>query len=369
VPVRPATIARRPSLDVLTDLHLYPPMTMARVHAAHRLLLPLAGAVFLALALGAVGDWLPWDGPITRWVIDARTPWLDGLFRRLSFLGSTRVVLTVSAAAAAVAWRRCPRLAVAILVIALARPLTEWALKELVSRDRPIGDRMVRGRGYSFPSGHPMATAASWGVLPLVVALYTRRRLLWWLVAVGVWAVTVGVAISRVWLGVHWSSDVIGGLLLAVLGVAGAERLLTATHGGGGCASARPLEADHVDEQVVDRPVLDASAKLAPVRLVEGRLEDRPEPPVVLHFDADRTDEVGADLEPAGEEQCLHHLGERLTRLAPSGAGVDHQRGAGSRMNLLVGRQRRLPQGEDAGHADCEADDAECEPGRFDRHV
>ena len=104
--------------------------------------------------------------------------------------------------------------------MALARPLAEAGLKELVGRERPAGDRLVRGRGYSFPSGHPLATAASWGMLPLVVALYTRRRVVWWAVAIGVWTLAVLVAVSRVWLGVHWTSDVVAGLALAVLGVA-----------------------------------------------------------------------------------------------------------------------------------------------------
>ena len=62
------------------------------------------------------------------------------MFRRVSFLGSTRVVLAVSVVAAGLSWRRCPGLAVAILIIALTRPLAEWGLKELVSRDRPFGD-------------------------------------------------------------------------------------------------------------------------------------------------------------------------------------------------------------------------------------
>ena len=232
-------------------------MTMARASVRWRWILPTAAVVFGVLALGAMAGWLVWDEPITRWVIDARSPGLDALFRRVSFLGSTRVVLSVSAVAAVVAWRRCPRLAIAIVVIALARPLAEWILKELVSRDRPIGDRMVRGEGFSFPSGHPLATAASWGVLPLVAALYTKRRLLWWAVAVGVWTMAVLVAVSRVWLGVHWASDVVAGLVLAVLGVAGAEWFIAATHGG---CSSRRLERDDVGEEVVDRPVFDTAA-------------------------------------------------------------------------------------------------------------
>jgi undecaprenyl-diphosphatase len=206
-------------------------MTLARVHARYPWLLPVVAGVFLFLALGALFDTLPWDRPITAAAVESRTAWFDRVVLRISWFGSTPVVVTVSLVAAAVAWRRCPRLALAILVIALARPLAEWTLKELVSRDRPAGDRLVAGTGHSFPSGHPMATVASWGVLPLVVALYTRRRLIWWSVAIGVWGLAVLVAMSRVWLGVHWMSDVVAGLLLAVLGVAAAERFVAATHG------------------------------------------------------------------------------------------------------------------------------------------
>lgn len=238
------------------DLHRHPPTTLGRATAGRPWILPTAAALFVVLALGAIADALPWDEPINRWVIETRTPWADRVFRRVSFMGSTPVVLSVAAAAALVAWRRCPRLAVAIVVIALARPLTEWGLKELIDRPRPAGDRMVNGKGPSFPSGHPLATAASWGLLPLVAALYTTRRWLWWSIAASVWLLAVLVAASRVWLGVHWASDVVAALALAVLGVAGAERFITATHRRDSCGGSEVLDADHVDEQVVDRPVL-----------------------------------------------------------------------------------------------------------------
>jgi membrane-associated phospholipid phosphatase len=227
-----------PTADWLTlaalavNLHVEAPMTLARMQARHRWLVPAAAALFLSLAIGAWLQVLVWDGPITNAAVNARTSGLDWFFLRVSRMGSTPVVLLVSTVAAGLAWRRCPRLAIAIVVIAFARPLAEWSLKELVARDRPIGDQLVTGDGHSFPSGHPFATAASWGVLPLVAALYTRRRLLWWCVAVSVWLLVAGVAVSRVWLGVHWTSDVVAGLVLAVLGVAVAERFVRATHEG-----------------------------------------------------------------------------------------------------------------------------------------
>lgn len=240
----------------MTDLHAHPPMTLGRVHARANWLLPLVALVFVLLAIGAAGEWLPWDATIHRWVLDQRSPWRDRAAMRVSWFGSTYVVLTVAAIAAALAWRRCPRLAVAIVVLALARPLTEFALKELVGRERPVGDRLVRGRGPSFPSGHPYAAAASWGFLPLVAALYTRRRLLWWLVAVSSWLLVVLVAGSRVWLGVHWASDVVGGILLAVLGVFGAERLLARVHVP--CGLHRPSPTD---ARAAERPSAEASRR------------------------------------------------------------------------------------------------------------
>jgi undecaprenyl-diphosphatase len=251
----------------VTSLHLQPPMTLTRVTAANRWVLPAAFVVFTALGLGAVAGWLVWDEPISRWVVDARTTDLDQVFRELSFFGSTEVVILVSAIAALLAARRCPRLALAIVAIALARPATEFLLKELVSRPRPVGDRLVGGEGYSFPSGHPLAAAASWGTLPLVAALYTRRRALWWVIAVGVWTMIVLVAMSRVYLGVHWTSDVVASLALAVLGVALAERYVVRT----ACscshevpaprplASGRGGDADDVGPQAVEGPVLETA--------------------------------------------------------------------------------------------------------------
>jgi membrane-associated phospholipid phosphatase len=203
-------------------------MTVRRLHAAYGWILPVAAMVVSAFAVGAVAGWLVWDEPITRWMVDSRTEAANDFFRHVSFLGSTRVVVVVSLLAAAASWRRCPHLAIAILIVLVARPLAEAALKELVGRDRPVGDRLVPGRGHSFPSGHPLATAASWCMLPLVVALYTRRRVLWWSVAIGAWTLAVLVAVSRVWLGVHWASDVVAGLALAVLGIALVERLIQA---------------------------------------------------------------------------------------------------------------------------------------------
>ena len=76
-------------MDVLRDLHLHPPMTVRRVHAAHRWILPAAAILVAVLAIGAIEGWLFWDEPITNVLVDARTPAWNDFFRRVSVAGST----------------------------------------------------------------------------------------------------------------------------------------------------------------------------------------------------------------------------------------------------------------------------------------
>jgi undecaprenyl-diphosphatase len=216
----------------VNTVHHHRPVTLPVATARGGWLLAFAAVCFGMLAVGASVDALPWDGPISRAVFDARTPFWNTVALRVSFIGSTPVIIATSAIAALAAWRRCPRLAVAIVILAVARPLSEFILKELIGRDRPSGDRLVRGRGPAFPSGHPYAVAMAWGLIPMVVALYSRRPWLPRVVAVFAWSAAIAVAASRVWLGVHWTSDAAAGLLVGLLAVCLAERAVA----GNGCA-------------------------------------------------------------------------------------------------------------------------------------
>jgi undecaprenyl-diphosphatase len=198
-----------------------------------RLLITL-GALLVALAtaaaLGNGQALLTWDEPIQRGVEANRTPALNDLFLMISRLGSTVVVLGLGTLGAILTWRRCRAVALALLVATFARPAIEFIVKGLVGRDRPEFDRLVAGNGPSFPTGHVMAAIALWGLLPVVVALYTRRRAIWW-ATVGVSAALIaGIAASRVYLGVHWFSDVVGGLIVGTFFLLAVDKVLVRAH-------------------------------------------------------------------------------------------------------------------------------------------
>lgn len=197
------------------------------------LLLALAAALGVLAASAALSGGqllLTWDDPIQRGVEARRTSLLDDVFLTLSLLGSTIPVLATGTVVAAVTWRRCRAVATVVLVATFSRPLLEFTVKALVDRDRPDYERLVEGNGPSFPSGHVLAAIALWGLMPLVVSLYTRRRAIWWASVAVAAALIGGIAASRIYLGVHWFSDVTGGLIAGAFFLLGVEALLIRQH-------------------------------------------------------------------------------------------------------------------------------------------
>ncbi|MFG2310423.1 phosphatase PAP2 family protein [Streptomyces sp. NPDC048566] len=137
-------------------------------------------------------------------------------------------LLAVSAGLLAGRTRRRRWYAVLLCVACLALGQALRAgLMTLVARPRPPGMFWeTSASGWAFPSGHTTTSAVAAGLL--VIALRARRpsggRVL--VVAVACWAVLVG--LTRVYLGVHWSTDVVGGWLFA-LGWLGLCRAATAS--------------------------------------------------------------------------------------------------------------------------------------------
>lgn len=215
-------------------MHTAPPFTPSSVLLPRRRLLIALGALLVALATAAAlrgGQMLlTWDEPIQKGVEASRNSVFNDFFLTMSRLGSTVVVLGVGVVGTLLTWRRCRAVATALLIATFARPAIEFMVKALVGRDRPDFDRLVAGNGPSFPSGHVMAAVALWGLLPLVVSLYTQRRAIWWASVVVSATLVAGISASRVYLGVHWFSDVTAGLVVGTFFLLGVDTVLVRQH-------------------------------------------------------------------------------------------------------------------------------------------
>lgn len=130
-----------------------------------------------------------------------------------------------AAAAIVVIWlllRRAPRLALWVVTTMATGGLLGALLKLLVGRHRPdLLDPVARATGYSFPSGHALNATLAAGVLLLVFLPYARdRRPLRWVLRAAAALIAVVTGLSRIALGVHWTSDVAAGWLLGVAVIA-----------------------------------------------------------------------------------------------------------------------------------------------------
>lgn len=111
--------------------------------------------------------------------------------------------------------RRHVRAALFVAVTAGIGGLLSRVIKELVVRDRPEWtEPLAQASGFAFPSGHTTGTAIGVGVLLIVFLPLVAERWRWVVVTAGA-VFTLAVGLSRVVLGVHWTSDVLGGLLFS----------------------------------------------------------------------------------------------------------------------------------------------------------
>ena len=172
------------------------------------------------------------DRGVAVWGAKEAGPLATSILRTITWLGSTIGVWVVAAVVGVVVFVRTRRAAVfayLILVVAGQNVLANL-IKFLVDRARPAIDQLVGVTGSSFPSGHSTAAAASYAAFALVlgIGLAPRARAALFGVAV---AIAVAVGCSRIFLGVHWLTDVIAGFALgwtwfAIMSIAFGGRLL-----------------------------------------------------------------------------------------------------------------------------------------------
>jgi phosphatidylinositol-3-phosphatase len=185
----------------------------AAVLAATLLWLILVGAVSGAVLRRAGPTGLV-DRPVEFFVVGHRQAWLNAMMRPVTDLGAAAVLVPlVLAAGLGWRWRRGSWRPLALLGAGAAGAwVVQVAVKQLVERPRPpTGLALSHATGFAFPSGHATDAAAVYGMLAVLLARRGRRGVRA-VASAGAFGLVALVGLSRVYLGVHWLTDVLAGV-------------------------------------------------------------------------------------------------------------------------------------------------------------
>ncbi len=177
----------------------------------------LAVFVFIVVQVAVDGWVVTWDLQVTQDIVAARSAVWNRVFWLFTLLGNTPVVAMATVVVTGVLslWGRRARAVLAVAAVAVATAVSEL-LKNVLQRPRPseVFALIETPSSYSLPSGHALVTGVFVGVLVFLALRWgsVAGRVVAGIAGVGVAGI---IGFSRIYLGVHWTSDVIGGWCLA----------------------------------------------------------------------------------------------------------------------------------------------------------
>lgn len=101
--------------------------------------------------------------------------------------------------------------------VAANSALTNQLLKYIIKRERPLVVKLIEQGGYSYPSGHAMISLSIYGFLLYLVFKKINNKFIKYSIGGLLLILILSVGVSRIYLGVHYASDIIGGYLLALI--------------------------------------------------------------------------------------------------------------------------------------------------------
>jgi undecaprenyl-diphosphatase len=166
----------------------------------------------------ADGESRAFDRTVLFWIHTNAPHWLDGPMLAITTLGYYWVVLSLCAAFALLFYRKGWKLSAALLAVSTAGGMVlTTLLKATFRRVRPeLFDSGYTASFFSFPSGHATVAVGFYGMLTVILAYHSKGIVRWLVVALGVLLVLL-IGFSRLYLGVHYPTDILAGYLASPL--------------------------------------------------------------------------------------------------------------------------------------------------------
>jgi undecaprenyl-diphosphatase len=176
------------------------------------IVVPLILFAMLAICVRA-GITVNFEGWAYNESIEHMSPILTNIVKRITHIGDSVVIIAFCLLLIAIQKSR-KTIALPVSLTVILSMILNVALKNIFTRERPDILRLINETSYSFPSGHAMNNAALYTMLILLIFKFINNKPLKIAMAAVCIMLTVAIGLSRIYLGVHYTGDVLGGWLI-----------------------------------------------------------------------------------------------------------------------------------------------------------
>ncbi len=162
------------------------------------------------------------DENVTSFIISNRNKWLTDYFRLVTHLGDRNAYLVLTFLLAGFFWikHKSWRYILQTALVLMLSTASNIILKKVINRARPSLEHLVTVNTLSYPSGHAMSAMAFYGFLIFLCLRYNMQTWIRYFFISVLALLIVSIGISRIYLGVHYPSDVVGGYIGGLIWVA-----------------------------------------------------------------------------------------------------------------------------------------------------
>lgn len=154
------------------------------------------------------------DNMIYTWLSNIIKEPITTFAKIITTMGAGYVIIPVCIISVICFWKKKEAKYIVVNLITIF--FSNQLLKRIIERPRPEGFRIVEELGYSFPSGHSMVSMAFYGLFIYFIYKKVKNKYIKWTSIILLALLIILIGLSRIYLGVHYASDVLAGFLLAV---------------------------------------------------------------------------------------------------------------------------------------------------------
>lgn len=180
------------------------------------ILITILSLIFILLSILVVNNkTLSLDNTIHNYILSIRSTTLTNIFKIITNFGGSTCLLIVSTILFILIKNK--KISINIVLNLFIIFLLNQLAKNIFLRERPIGINLIDETGYSYPSGHSMVSLAYYGYLIYLINKTNIKKIIKIISIIILSTLIVSIGISRIYIGVHYLTDIIGGFLLAII--------------------------------------------------------------------------------------------------------------------------------------------------------